>query len=363
MKWPSNYATTDILVSCDWFALSCCLAAPRCSRPLSVPAPWSVVQVSPTAVWSDRFFILDEEGNKVATILCTPRSPVIDERRCLVEIANRWLYDSRFHAVCDSVLSCLPMSITGVNRVDLCADFQMTDALWRVFMRLARGDAYVKALRTGSVWWQVVDVPFAGLSRGRVPHCLTFGGVDSTFKWKVYWKWLELHQAEPDSKKPYISDLWKRMGFSAPAVWRLEVSVMDANRLAEASGRRLPPFVWFDEAPRVFADIYADKFVVRKDEGHKDKRNDTNLPFLDIDGMKSLWRAAPRTDSGDSDCERRLVCKLWKECSAIDVQANRMAFDRLRECLRGFLERPANIHALQANCGVDVDEIVRLMDR
>lgn len=357
MVWPSDVVSPALLVSCDWFAVSCLLDAPRGERFLSVPDGWSVVQMSATAVWADRFFILNYDGNKIATVLCSPRTPAIDARRCLVEIANRWLYYDEFHAVCDAVLSCLPMAITGINRVDLCCDFQMDARLWRAVSALAEGSAYVKALKAGAVWWQMVQMPFAGSDMCRVPHCLTFGGKESIFKWKIYWKWLELQQADADAKKPYISDLWKKAGMDARCVWRLEVSVSGSNRLVGADAKKVAPFAWFDDKVRIFADLYYDKFVIRRDEGHKDKRNDKRVPFLDIEGMKSLWHAEPQSERGDVDCERRLVCRLWKECSAIDVQANRPVFDMLRGNLCQLLERPANMNALSAICGVSMDDV------
>lgn len=362
MGWPSDRVSDVLLVSCDWFALSCMLAEPRGERMLSVPYGWSVVKMSPTAVWADRFFILNSEGNKIATVLCSPRSPAIDARRCLVEIANRWLYYDEFHDVCDAVLSCLPMAVTGINRVDLCCDFEMNADLWRAVCALADGSAYVKALKAGSVWWQMVDMPFDDVGMMRVPHCLTFGGKESIFKWKIYWKWLELHQASDDAKKPYISDLWARAGLDARSVWRLEVSVSGSNRLVDAQQKRVAPFMWFDEKLRIFADIYFDKFVIRKDEGHVDKRNDSRVPFLDIDGMKSLWHAEPQSERGDVDCERRLVCRMWKECNTMDVQANKPVFDMLRANICQLLERPGNVYALRSICGASMDEISALLE-
>ena len=118
------------VVSVDWFALSCVLAHPYDDTPLQVPMGWSVVECAQTAVWARRWFIMDYLGNKVATILAVPRSPIIDERRAVVEIANMWLYHPQFLEVVDLVLQCYPMSIDGVNRVDLCCDFEMTPSRW-----------------------------------------------------------------------------------------------------------------------------------------------------------------------------------------------------------------------------------------
>lgn len=361
MAWRDGSHDGVFLVSCDWFAVSCVLDAPRGDRLLSVPRDWSVVPMASTAVWADRFFILDGVGNKVATLLCTPRTPRLDSRRALVQIANRYLYAEEFHAVCDAVLSSLPMAVTGLNRVDLCCDFEMTDRMWKTYSALADGSAYVKALREGAVWWQSVAEPYGCADVGRLPHCLTFGGHESIFKWKVYYKWLELQQAPPEDKKPYITDLWNAAGMDEKCVWRIEVSVSGTNKLVGGDGLRLPAFEWYDKKVEVFRDLYADKFEVRMMQGHKDKRNDKMLPFLNIDGLKSLWHGKPLSERDDSDCERRLVCKLWDECQSCDVQANRAVFDMLRGNIVQLCEKESNLWALKRSFGVSIDDVMALM--
>lgn len=361
MAWLNSSVSGCGLVSCDWFGLSCLLSRPRGDSKLVVPNGWSAVKMSPTAVWSDRFFILDEVGNKVATVLCSPRTPCMDSRRALVEIANRWLYADEFYDVCDAVLSCLPMAVTGLNRVDLCCDFEMTNELWDTYSALADGRAYIKALKQGSLFWQMVAEPFGCADAVRVPHCISFGGKESVFKWKVYYKWLELQQAVDDAKKPYISELWRAAGFDERCVWRVEVSVSGSNKLVGVDGVRIPAFRWYDDRVKLFCDLYADKFEVRLNQHHKDKRNDKVLPFLVVDGMKSIKHASPLREMGDSDPERRLVCKLWRECMAVDVQANHELFDMIRSNIYTLCEKPANVWALRHCLGVEVSDIERLL--
>lgn len=347
------------VVSCDWFSLSCMLAEPRDGEPLRAPAGWHCLLQAPTAVWAERWFVLDSDGNKIATILCVPRSPIIDCKRCVVEIANRWLYYEDFHTVVDRVLDILPMAITGLNRVDLCCDFEMSDERYSVYKKLASGAAYVKALRSGAVWWQ--DIPVGKIGDGdgleRVPHCLTFGGHDSVFKWKVYYKWLELQQAPPEAKKPYIVDLWRDMGFSERHVWRCEVSISGSNSLRDLGQRVIAPFSWYDDRVRLFCDIYSDKFVVREAQGHKDKRNDKVLPFLEVVGSKSIRHALPSSSRDDSDPERRLTCKLWKELMQPEVQCNDGLSSIIRSSLMELLQRPANLWILERMYGVDIEKV------
>lgn len=353
------------LVSCDWFALSVRLARPRDGQPLVAPCGWSCVLMTPTAVWAERWFVMDADGNKVATILCVPRSRIIDPCRAVVEVANRWLYMDNFRDVVDAIASILPMSFEGLNRVDLCCDFEMDLPRWRTYSCLADGSAYVKALRSGSVWWQNVSASSecSNADVSRVPHCLTFGGKESTFKWKVYYKSLELMQAEPEAKKPYIVDMWRLAGLDEKIVWRCEVSVSGTNSVCRLDGRKVLPMEWYDDRVSLFCDLYADKFVVRRADGHKDKRNDRALPFLDLDGSRSICFAAPASSRDDSDPERRLTCKIWHELQQVDVYTNATLNMMLTENLRELVERPANMYVLRQVYGVTEADVEAVLTR
>lgn len=360
VRWINSGSGRGV-VSCDWFALSCKLGAPRGDRELVPPLGCSVVRMSPTAVWADRFFILDADGNKVATFLCTPRTPAMDPTRALVEISNRWLYHDNFELVVQGVLDCVPLAVTGLNRVDLCCDFEMTPSLWRTLLRLSTGSAYVKSLREGVVWWKMVSGGGGDSKFDRIPHCISWGGKESLVKWKIYWKWLELQEAEPENKKPYISDLWRAMGFVERSVWRCEVSINGTNKLADGAGRRLGAMEWYRQRVQLWCDLFADKFVVRANQGHKDKRNDAVLPFLEVVGSKSLWHALPRCERDESDPEVRIACKLWKELQQYDVQANGLLLWNVRNSLAQLFERASNLYAVCHRYGVTPDDVCAML--
>jgi hypothetical protein len=304
---------------------------------------------------------MDKDGNKVATLLCSPRSPKIPAVSCVIEIANRELYFDSFHDVRERVMSVLTMAPVGMNRVDLCCDFEMSNDMYEVYLKMSRGEARVKALRQGSVWWKDIPVGMKGDGQGleRVPHCMTWGGKESTLKWKIYYKWLELQEAEPEAKKPYITDLWKREGFNEKAVWRIEVSVHDSNALCRLDGRKVKVDEWFDERIDLFKSLYSDKFVIRAVEGHKDRRNDTVLPFLGIHEGKLLRGSLPKLERADSDPEKRVVCKLWSELMQVDTQCNGSLSGMLKANLCELLQRPNNVWVLQRMYGVTMEEIVK----
>lgn len=358
--------TTDRgVVSCDWFQMSTELTKPRDGSPLVAPDGWKCLLMSPTAVWGERWFVLDKDGNKVATILCSPRSSKIPCQAANVEIANRWLYYEDFHTITDKVLDILPMAIKGVRRVDLCCDFEMSRERWETYCRLNDGTASVKGYSMNNVWRQKLRDKEGGKEEKTmwVPHDLNWGSPESTFKWKVYYKWLELKQAPPEGKKPYIVDLWRQMGFNEKYVWRVEVSVQDCNRLNNAQKLRLPPFQWYDDRVSLFRSLYANKFVVREEGGHVDHRNDRILPFLDIEGKKMLWHALPRNSRDDSDPERRIACKLWAELNSADVQCNADLYQNLAQSLCQLLERPKNVWAIERQYGVDIQKISDIVSR
>lgn len=89
---------------------------------------------------------------------------------------------------------------------------------------MADRSAYVGAYKSGVCWWR--DLP-----AGRVAHQLSFGGKDSTLHWKVYYKSLEIAEAEADAKKDYISDMWADAGLDVDSVWRCEVSIAGSKSL------------------------------------------------------------------------------------------------------------------------------------
>lgn len=352
------------VVSCDWLTLSCKLAHVWDGKPLQAGNGWQCLPMSSTAVWGQRWFVLDNEGNKVATLLFQPRTPKIPPETANVQIANRFLYYDDFRGVCDKVLDILPMAICGLNRVDLCCDFEMTEELWHTYMLLARKFARLKGISDSVVWWKniTMDQKDGKNVLGEVPNQINWGGKDSTFKWKVYYKWLELETAPPEEKKPWIQDLWQQMGFNARYVWRVEVSISGTNSLRTLGNERIAPFQWYEDRVRLFCDIYADKFVVRRKQGHADRRNDEILPFLEVNGRKSIKHALPSTSREGSDPEKRLTCKIWAELQNGDVQCNRSLSDLLKGNLMELLQRPSNVWVLQRMYNVSMEDIVNAIE-
>ena len=345
------------IVSCDWFSLSCHLTRPWLECVICPPAGVSVVKLTPTKVWSERWYLIDADGNKVATILAVPRSWKIASDRVVVEISNRWLYMSDFYTVLDGVLECLPLVVDGLNRIDLCCDFEMSESKYEVWKMLSSGNAYVGAYKSGFNSWHEAE-------RQQVFHQLSWGGKDSLLHWKVYWKWKELQDADEDGKKPYIVDTWRNYGFSVEDVWRCEVSIAGSrNFISLETGRHILAREWYERRVELWKSFYSSRFVVRKREGHADKRNDEVLEFLDVSGEKIVRTAVPVSVARESDPERRLLSKLWDEYCSVDVQANVPLYRMVASNLWELCERPANAMVLSRMAGMSIDEVAKsLMD-
>lgn len=359
MSIYADVPESDVIVSCDWFALSCMLASPFITRPCEVPLGWSVLEQGGTAVWKNRFFIMDGEGNKVATILTTPKSPIIDERRAVVEIANQWLYHEDFRRLTDVVLASMPMTITGVNRVDLCGDFNMTARQYAVFRMLQDGTAYLKGVRRGADWHE-------SKKRFKEAHQLSWGGKDSVFHWKMYYKYKELHEGGIESSKPYIENMWREEGLDVKHVWRLEVSVTSSNSLVEIQNeRRMGFFDWYDRRAEIYNSLYRSKFVIRENQGHSDSRNDPQVWFFLPDeklGSEKLLKHGKANTMRESDNERRVVCKMWKEYRDNEVRANDFLCENIRVFLVAMCQKASCVSAICRRFNLTESEVVMALE-
>lgn len=349
---------SNVIVSCDWLAFSCMLASPFVSRPCELPSGWSVVEMGGTAVWRSRYFIMSPEGDKVATILSNPKSTIIDERRCLVEIANQWLYHEDFRRMVDVVLGSVPLSITGVNRVDLCGDFNMTARQYVVFRMLQDGSAYLKGVRRGVDWHE-------SKKRFKEAHQLSWGGKDSVFHWKMYYKYKELHEGGVESSKPYIEDMWRREGLDVKHVWRLEVSITSSNSLIEiAKEKRMDFFDWYYRRAEIYNSLYQTKFVIRENQGHADSRNDPHvwffLPDETLGADKLLKHGSPNT-MRESDSERRVVCKMWKEFRDDEVRANDFLCGEIRSFIIAMCQKQSCVNAICRRFNLAENEVISIL--
>ena len=283
-----------IPLSCDWLALSLLLDA----VPSGCPIGYSWAKYAPTNVWGQRWCLFNEYGEKVFTLLFSPRKGSVIASNCaLLEIANEWLYHGiGLSAILDLLGSVVPFSVSGISRLDLAADFEPNNKQAEVIRGLADGRLYVSGKRNGSGFWSMVaDASLSPMWQGRCPHCMSWGHKTSSVKWKLYYKSKELRDAAGGQgwSKPYIVDLWREVGLDVSNVWRLEVSIKQCNNFMWC-GEPLSYAKWRATGSDLFQALYTDRFQVRRDEGHKDRSNDTLVDFLIIGEAKKMFRCKVR---------------------------------------------------------------------
>lgn len=293
-----------VLLNTDWMAVSILLDDDVKRAPKG--HVWKLYE-NGTNVWSHRRVLYNDRGDKVCTLLSKPKSKLIDPRAALLEVANEWLYHGiGVRNVVDMVNSVCPHVIRGMSRCDLCFDFVPTDEQVEIIEGLANGNYYVSGKRSGSGFWSMNNDDYMpNVWRGRrIPHCISWGHKTSDVKWKLYYKTKELRDAAGGMgfEKPYIVDMWRLSGFDVDNVWRLEVSVKGCNNITW-NGQPFTFFSWGYHTKQIAMAFYNSRFQIRKNEGHKDKSNDTLIEFLPIETAEVV---RCRTHEGEKTHSSRL---------------------------------------------------------
>ena len=277
------------VVSCDWFSFSVLLPLSdeekRDGAQLRCPPSYTLTEFAGTNIYKRRYILYNEFGEKSLTLLLEPYSvKVIKSNSMFVEIANRLLYRD-FSFVLDLVQQVHEFSFQSLSRFDVACDFNPSVSQWQVIEWLQDGQAYVTGKREGSMFYDYV-IPVNGGLQKRVARCLAWGSKASNIRWKLYNKTLEI--TEIDSKgqqfcnKPYIRDMWIANGLDPSNVWRLEVSITGSSSY-QWRGEKCD---WKAHDPEYYTpffwDIYALRFIIRANQGHKNRGHDEVLQFLNI---------------------------------------------------------------------------------
>ena len=290
-----------------------------------------------TKVWKCRAVLVNDRGCKVATLLYHPLSSILPETAALLEVANEWLYHGLgARGVVSLLTDTQRLNVVGISRADVCVDFCPTDSQASIIKGLADGCYYIAGKRNGSQFWGTQSSPrLHPMWHGTFAHCLSWGHKTSGVKWKCYYKTLELWQqgGMEFPEKPYIIDQWRQAGFDESNVWRLEVSITHFGNML-LNGEPLSLDMVTSTPMNVFASMYLPRFVVKRNEGHKDKTNDTSVEFLPISGDIERWR---KRESVNATITGERVSLLRKLCSATlepAVLASPTLVDSLCESIR-----------------------------
>ena len=291
-----NQEVQTILCFIDWLGLSV--------RLMSEPTPiegyvWRVY--SHTNVWKRRQVLYTDDGDRVLTLLYEPISKLIHSRAGLVEIDNEWLYHGMGpDGILQMLLRSCMFQVTGISRIDLCADFCPDRKQSDIIEGLAAGRYYVQGKRNGSGFWSTNENPRLRIGEAervprlndywlsrRIPHCQSWGHKTSEVKWKLYYKTKELVDDGGGvfMAKPYIVDHWRMSGMDISNVWRLEVSMKHLNNF-QLYGNIFDLDTLRERREDAFLSMYRQRFVIRANEGHKDKSNNSVVDFLPV---KHIW--------------------------------------------------------------------------
>lgn len=307
---------SHLLLNCDWLGLS--VQFPPNISDWAEIKNHTWIDYDGTNVWCHRRVLVNDRGDKVATVLYEPKSSIINAGAGLIEVANEWLYHGPSpRRVINLLTDSRPFSITGINRLDLAVDFNPTDEQRAVIYGLADNSMYVSGKRSGSGFWSTIHTEkLADVYQNcKVPHCQSWGHKTSNIRWKLYYKSKELldDMGGVTFAKPYILDCWREAELDHRDVWRLEVSIHNCNRFLYDN----EPLTWdlyYNCNPReLYRSLYSSRFTVRKADGHKDRTNDTIVPFLPVAGGPEFQCRRPagmRSHNGRVALIRNLIKSL-----------------------------------------------------
>lgn len=332
---PNTAAPCAAVFNIDWLAFSVRLFETSAERDAhhfifgEVPG-CSVFELSGTNIYKRRLIVYDNDGRKMLTLLCEPHSRSINRLSALVQVANEWLYLG--YSWLEDLLQYLhPCIFLCMSRLDLCADFQITDYQRDLIHKLSTNAAYVQGKRDGSAFFSY-SMEETGVER--TPRCISWGSKCSNIKWKVYHKSQEIFEPTKDGgficSKPYIVTQWEDLHFDIMNVWRIEVSVNPMYKF-EWHGKRVSLHdVQHTMLPMdLFCGLYQTRFVTRINEHHRDRSNDTRVHLLGDFGQTDRLRQYVNPDPQSLPVVEfaPLINSAVLHLSKPEVQANPTMFD------------------------------------
>lgn len=310
--------------------------------PRRAPAECIWQKYDGTKVWRNRWVLYNDHGQRIFTLLSVPKSTLIKGNAALLEVENEWLY----HGLgIDGVLRLLgnvcTFRINGMSRCDMAADFCPDAAQKDIIMGLRDGRYRVSGKQNGSDFWSVNNQEWVpDMWKGiRIPHQQSWGHKTSAIKWKLYYKSKELHDAVGGKgfDKPYIVDMWREYGMDIENVWRLEVSVQGCNQHL-VCGEPFSYRLFRKNMNGVFDALLRSRFDVRREEGHKDKSNDEQVPLLRMinygTSFKNYRRDTMAKRNGRITLLRYLVQSIDTPEVLLDDDTREMVFYHIGDLLR-----------------------------
>lgn len=283
-----------VLVNCDWLQYSVLTAEEN--PELFCPEGFRVEVMSGNNIFQHRAMVMDERGRKWLTLLWKPYSSLLNARLMTVQVGNFVLYGGGIMTAWRLVQQVVDCAFNSMGRVDVCADFEISDEQLQAIKHLNSGHYYVQGKQEGSVWWHQVKKHVGDKEiRRKQFHCLAWGSKTSKISVKLYHKSREqgLIGGGEDAEKPYIVEQWKLAQLDIRKVWRLEFSMSESGQLSwMGKAIMLEDVASPDWLARVFSTLLSSRFKVRINEGRRQghKNLDPIVEFLRFDAEHGSLR-------------------------------------------------------------------------
>lgn len=321
--------------ACDWLQYSVLLQDD--SPELLCPDNFRLEIMQGNSIFKHRAILWNDVGVKFLTLLWSPYSSLLNPRIMTVQLANQHLYNGGIYQSLSLVQAIVDCEFNSLGRVDVCCDFEVKGQRLDVLKSLASGSAYVQGKSEGSQWWH------SAKSKALQTHCLSWGSAKSEIKVKCYNKSREqgVLDGSGEPEKPWIVERWRDAGFDISDVWRLEFSLHSVGQL-RWQGRPMSLVDVDDDyfLARVFGDMYARRFVVRRNQGGRGghKNTDAIVPFLslpDVPDARLRWQGVvkPLANPDAIVTLRKLVSLM----SSPSVVSNATIFDSYYDCVSNLI--------------------------
>ena len=239
-----------------------------------------------------------------------------------------------------------------------------TPEQYEIISGLSSGKYYVAGKRNRTQFCSVsspdwMPTQYKGVE---IPHCQSWGHKTSDVKWKLYYKSKELRDAVGGGwfGKPYIVDRWRELNFDENNVWRLEVSIKHCNKLLW-NGNVIDRPNLLDNDLFILRDLYTQRFIVKKNEGHKDKSNDSQIEFLPLTGFHNRIRCKQYDDVSEEERHVGRISLLRRLVNAMDAEEVRydaVSRDAVITHVRSIVKRDGLQRYFAAMVGKTLDEWV-----
>lgn len=309
----------EVIINCDWLQYSVMLEEDE--PEFECPDGYRIEVLQGNNIFRWRALVFDAQGRKWLTLLWSPYSSVLNKRLMTVQVANLLLYYAGVNESYRLLKSIVHCHFNSCGRVDVCADFPMSNDKLETLRHLNSGHYYVQGKSEGSSWWHTSkEVNGEREWKKHQFHCLSWGSKCSDIKVKCYHKSREINATElnGECEKPYIRDQWKLAGWDVANVWRLEFSLSGTGKLQwEREVIDLQKVSSADWLRHVFYSLYGSRFVIRENQGlrkgHKNldpTRNFLLLPPEDTVLTRSLGVMDGKTCSESVKLLRKLMAQL-----------------------------------------------------